>query len=84
MARSLKFRKKRDCTIRVAKTKALISFAYAKVRFSHDAAQSVNEGVQCRMVLVVNCFDFLKLLFLCFVVAIFDLVYHVEAINDLC
>ena len=44
------FRKKRDCTIRVAKTKALISFAvtaklicafvyaYAKSRFSQDAA----------------------------------------------
>ena len=53
MARDLKFllkRKKRDCTIRVAKTKALISFAvtaklicvfvfaYTKIRFSHDAA----------------------------------------------
>ena len=45
------FRKLRDCTIRVAKTKALISFAvsaklicvfvfaYAKNRFSHDEAQ---------------------------------------------
>ena len=45
------FRKKRDCTIRVAKTKALISFAvtarlicvfvfaYTKSRFSHDEAQ---------------------------------------------
>ena len=44
------FRKKRDCTIRVAKTKTLISFAvtaklicvfvfaYAKIRFSHVAA----------------------------------------------
>ena len=44
------FRKKRDCTIRVAKTKALISFAvtaklicgfvfaYAKSRFSHNEA----------------------------------------------
>ena len=35
------FGKKRDCTICVAKTKALISFfvfAYAKSRFSHDAA----------------------------------------------
>ena len=44
------FRKKRDCTICLAKTKALIScavtaqlicvfvFAYAKSRFSHDAA----------------------------------------------
>ena len=51
-ARDLKFgfRKKRDCTIRVAKTEALISlavtaklicilvFSYAKIRFSHDAA----------------------------------------------
>ena len=42
------FRKKRDCTIRVAKTKALNSFAklicvfvfaYAKSRFSHNEAQ---------------------------------------------
>ena len=45
--------KKSDCTIRVAKTKALISFtvtaklicvfvfAYAKKRFSHDAAQFI-------------------------------------------
>ena len=44
------FRKKRDCTIHVAKTKALISFvvtaklicifvfAYAKSQFSHDKA----------------------------------------------
>ena len=44
------FRKRRYCTIRVAKTKVLISFAvtakvicvfvfaYAKIRFSHDAA----------------------------------------------
>ena len=44
------FRKYGDCSIRVAKTKALISFAvtaklicvfvfaYAKIRFSHDAA----------------------------------------------
>ena len=53
MVRGLKFgfRKKRDCTVHVAKTKALISFAvtaklicvfvfaYAKIRFSHDAAQ---------------------------------------------
>ena len=53
MARGLKFRifrKKRECTIYVAKTKALISFAvtaklicvfvfaYAKRWFSHDAA----------------------------------------------
>ena len=49
-ARNFGFSKKRDCTIRVAKTKALISFAvtaklicvfvvaYAKNRFSHDEA----------------------------------------------
>ena len=47
------FRKWRDCTIRVAKTKALISlavtaklicafvFAYAKSRFSHDTAHII-------------------------------------------
>ena len=50
MARDLKFRIERYCTILVAKTKAQISFtvtaklicvfvfAYAKSRFSHDAA----------------------------------------------
>ena len=49
-ARNFGFRKNRDCTIRVAKTKALISFAvtvklicvfvfaYAKSRFSQNAA----------------------------------------------
>ena len=48
------FRKYRDCTISVAKTKALTSFAvtaklicvfvfaYAKSRFSHDAAHITN------------------------------------------
>ena len=55
------FRKRRDCTICVAKTKALISFAvtaklicvfvfaYAKSRFSHDAAQIKHhpEKTQC-------------------------------------
>ena len=47
------FRKERDCTVRVAKMKALISFAvtaklicvfvfaYAKIRFSHVAAQFI-------------------------------------------
>ena len=57
MARDMIFRKKRDCTIRVAKTKALISFAvtaklicvfvfaYAK-RFSHDAAHIDNPDRQ--------------------------------------
>ena len=44
-ARGLKFgfKKKRDCTIYVAKTKAklicIFVFAYAKRWFSHDAAQ---------------------------------------------
>ena len=40
------FRKKRDCTIYVAKTKAVIFafvFAYAKSRFSHDAAHVLIE-----------------------------------------
>ena len=59
MARGLKFsiRKKMDCTIRVAKTKALINFAvtaklicvfvfaYAKNKFSHDSAHIVKEEV---------------------------------------
>ena len=54
VARSLKFRigKKRNCTIRVAEIKVLISFAvtaqlicafvfaWAEIRFSHDLAQS--------------------------------------------
>ena len=50
------FKKKRNCTIRVAKTKALISFAvtaklicvfifaYADCWFSHDAAQIMNNS----------------------------------------
>ena len=50
VCKSIPLRKKRNCTIRVAKTKALIScaftaqlifafvFAYAKILFSHDAA----------------------------------------------
>ena len=53
MARGLRFRQKRDCTIYVAKTKALISFAvtaklifvfvfaYAKPWFSHEAAHII-------------------------------------------
>ena len=41
------------------------------------------QGVQRRVVLVVNSFIFLKLYFCCFVVAIFDLVYDVEAIHRL-
>ena len=51
-----------DCTIRVAKTKALISFAvtaklicvfvfaYAKIRFSHNEAQFI-----CEMAMLSGC-----------------------------
>ena len=49
------FRKKRNYTIRVAKTKALIAvtaklicafvFAYAECWFSHDAAKMTRDGV---------------------------------------
>ena len=41
------------------------------------------QRVQRRMVLVVIFFVFWKL-FICFVVAIFDLVHDMEAIHDLC
>ena len=34
------------------------------------------QGVLCRMVLMVNFFEFLKLIFFCFVVAICDLVHE--------
>ena len=63
-------RKKRDCTIYVAKTKALISFAvtaklicvfvfaYANSRFSHDAAHMINAPFHP----TVNIFSFLFLL----------------------
>ena len=61
MARGLKFciYEVDGCTIYVAKTKALISFvitvklicvfafAYAKIRFSHDAAQMITENLCC-------------------------------------
>ena len=51
MSRGMKFRKKRDCTIRLAKTKALISYCEAdlrlcfrisKNRFSHDVAHIID------------------------------------------
>ena len=43
------------------------------------------QGVQHRMVLVVNFFKFLKILFFfCFVVAMCDLLHDVEAIHGLC
>ena len=54
------FRKKRDCTICVAKTKALICgfvFTYAKSRFSHKEAQIMYAFMQelitqCHVLLV--------------------------------
>ena len=45
-----------------------------------DQSMLPSQGVQRTMVLVVNFFVFWKLFFLCFVVAIFDLVHDVEAI----
>ena len=42
------------------------------------------QGVQRRMVLVVNFFVFLRLSFFCLIVAMCDLVHNVEAIHDLC
>ena len=44
----------------------------------------VMQGVQHRMVLVVNFFVFLKKKFSCFVVAICDLVHDVDAMHGLC
>ena len=39
---NFEFRKYRNCTIRVAKTETLISFAYAKCWFSHDTAHLIH------------------------------------------
>ena len=44
---------------------------------------SLEQGVQRRMISVVNFFFFLKFLFSCFVVAICDLVHDVETIFHL-
>ena len=63
MIRGLKFRilKLRDCTIYVTKTKALISFmvrafvsAYAKSRFSHDAANITEVGAMNLFTMRIN------------------------------
>ena len=43
-----------------------------------------NQGVQRRMVFVVSFFEFSKLLFFCFAVAICDLVHDVETMHGLC
>ena len=66
-------------------------------RFSHNKAQKIlalcstqtqislgkGQGVQCRMVLVVNFFVFLKLNVFCFVAAILNPVHDLEAIFHL-
>ena len=44
---------------------------------------SNNQGVQHRMVLVVNVFHIFEIISLCFVVAVFDLLPDVDAIHDL-
>ena len=41
------------------------------------------QGVQRRIVLVVNRFHIFEFILFCFVVAVFDLVHNVEAIHDL-
>ena len=83
-----------DFTIHVAKTKALISFAvtarlicvfvfaYAKIRFSHVAAQ-IKQGVQLRMVLVDSFFDFFFYHYFGLLVATCNLVHDVETIFHL-
>ena len=57
-----------DCSIHIAKTKALISFvvsaklicvfvfAYTKIRFSHDEAQMVKEKVRFTVFNYTNVF----------------------------
>ena len=93
------YRKQRDCTIRVAKTKTLISFAvtaklicvfvfaYAKSRFSHNEAQIIVDGNPCKGYnerwFKWSTFPISKLFFFCFVVVIFDLVHDVETIFHL-
>ena len=66
-AGNLGFRKKRDCSIYVAKTKGLIScavttqlicgfvFAYAKSLFSHDAAHIMSYGINDIQVAPLFC-----------------------------
>ena len=68
-ASDFKFRKRRNCSFYIAKTKALIScavtaqlicvfvFAYAKVRFSHDAAKITKFTPQ----LLLNVGDSIKI-----------------------
>ena len=48
-----------DCTILVAKTKALISFAvtYAKSRFSHDAARIMTYELQHEKTCLLHIFE---------------------------
>ena len=91
MARGLKFcifRKERDCTIRVPKTKALISFsahqlicvfvfAYAKIRFSHVAAQIKSDVLIDKAIPHLLCRNSRSALInKCLQVAVFKLLYQ--------
>ena len=51
---------------------------------NHSFAISLTQGVQRRMVSVVNFFLIFEIIVLCFIVAIFDLVHDVEATIELC
>ena len=62
--------------------KIYLYFFFILVRWRHRDSLE-NQGVQRRMVLVVNFFIFLKFKLLCLVVAICDLVHDVEAIFHL-
>ena len=56
-----------------------------KILWASVTALLALQGVQCSVVLVDIFFSHIfGIKFLCFVVAIFDLVYDVEAIHDLC
>ena len=71
MTRDGKFwiKKKRNCTIRVAKTKTLISFvvtaklicvfvfAYADCWFSHEAAHLMKKGSNARYTIIIMEFE---------------------------
>ena len=73
---NFELRKQRDCTIQVAKTKALISFAvtsklicvfvfaYAKIRFSHVAAHFMAQNIYLFLVAIKSSTEFMIILFI--------------------
>ena len=87
-----RFKKKRNCTIRVAKTKVLICafvFAEAKIWFSHGAAHTLgSKGVRVRHYITRPwCYlicDFMDMLTRClcfFVLSLFVLRHHIQVNN---